>query len=67
MVEEQADNVTAAKPTSNISSAHFADFSAADWSAADLSVSHCADAALRRKNPWFATATRQIFFVYSRL
>jgi uncharacterized protein YjbI with pentapeptide repeats len=72
MVEEQADSVTAAKPTSNIdsanfSSAHFADFGAADWSAADLSVSPCADAALRRKNPWFATATRQIFFVYSRL
>jgi len=62
MVEEQADSVTAEKPASTVSVAHF---SAADFSVAD--VVHSAGADRRRNKPWFDTATRQIFFVYSRL
>jgi uncharacterized protein YjbI with pentapeptide repeats len=74
MVEEQADSVTAAKPASNVSIVNFnvadfnlADFNLADFEVADFSVARRAGARSRRKNPWFDTATCQIFFVYSRL
>jgi hypothetical protein len=59
MVEEQADSVTAAKPASNVSIVNF--------NVADFSVPRRAGARSRRKNPWFDTATCQIFFVYSWL
>jgi hypothetical protein len=63
MVEEQAESVTAAKPASNVS---IVNFNVADFNVADFSVPR-AGARSRRKNPWFDTATCQIFFVYSRL
>jgi hypothetical protein len=73
MVEEQADSVTAAKPARNVSVANFSiarcndvDLNA-DFNVAESGVPHRAGAGQRRKNPWFDTATCQIFFVYSWL